>query len=136
MDIERIQKLNNLTKEYKKHDITLKPSDIVKLDETSDMSESEKVLRKLHFKIKYNEDAIGELKAMIGSLKEEIKELKEKHKEQVQETFNSQTEAKPEIINETKIETEEKQERFEPIDRDNTTPSEVAIDKIFYYGQK
>ena len=135
MDIEKIQKLNDITKEYKKYDIELNPSDIVKLEESPDMSESEKVLRKLYFKIKYNQDEINNLKEIIESLKNEIKELKNQHKEEVQEEFNSQ----PEVIKtEPKnIEIEEKQEKLsEPIDRNNTAPADIAIDKIFYCGQK
>jgi len=138
MDIEKIQKLNELTKEYKEHDIMQDPSGIVKLEETPNISESEKMLRKLHFKMKYNEDAINSLKAMIESLREEIKDLKNQHKEQVQEEFVSQPEAKPEIIEPEPVNVpQNNQERLvEPTDDAKTVPSEVAIDKIFYCGQK
>ena len=70
MDVEKIQRLNNLTKEYKEFNLTDNPSNIVKLEELPDVDESEKVVRKLHFKIKYNEDAICDLKSIIESLKE------------------------------------------------------------------
>jgi len=102
------------------------------------MDESENVLRKLHFKIKYNEDAIGELKNMIEGLKEEIKELKTQHKEQVQKEFVSQPEVKLEIVEKepVNLRQDNQQKLAEPVDDAKTAPAEVAIDKIFYCGQK
>ena len=138
MDVEKIQRLNNLTKEYKKYDLNFEPSDIVKLEENPDMDESEKVLRRLHFKMKYNEDAIGELKNIIIGLKEEIKELRNQHKEQVQEEFVSQPAAKPETVEPEPVNVpqDNQQKLAEPVDDTKTAPAEVAIDKIFYCGQK
>lgn len=141
MDVEKVLRLNSLTKEYKEFNLNLNPSDIVKLDETPDISESEKIMRKLHYKLKYNEDAIFELKNMIEGLKTEIKELKDKTKAQVQREFAQKEEFRPRVE-----QVQEKQEHLaivdnrknltKPIDRNNVAPAEVAIENIFYCGQR
>ncbi len=88
MDIEKIQKINEMTKEYKKHNFDFNASDSVKKQEEQEMSESEKIIRKLHFGIKYNKEEINSLKNTIDSLRQDLKELKQKHKEQVQKEYN------------------------------------------------
>jgi len=151
MDIEKIQKLNQMIKEYKQHNMDLDTSELSQLDtgvsrvgESSEMSESEKLARKLNFRIKSTEDEINNLKAMIEGLREEIKELKTIKKEQIQKEFNSKPENQKPVLSRREEARREIIEDVEdntprltkPIDRNNVAPADVAIDKIFYFGQK
>ncbi len=136
MDIEKIQKINDMTKGYKKHNLDFNASDSVKKQEEQEMSESEKLLRKLHFGIKYNKDEIESLKDTINSLREEIKDLKQKHKEQVQKEYNEKKQRIEEPQKKLSQNTNSSKKMTEPIDRNNIAPSDVSIESIFYCGER
>ncbi len=135
MDVEKIQKLNNLIKECKEFNLTQNPSEIIELEKSPEMSDNERLLRKLQFSIKNNNDEIESLKKSINLLREEIKDLKARRKEEIQAEFTSNQEKSQATLKAS----EEKQEKFisnKNIDRNNVAPADVSIENIFYYGQK
>ncbi len=126
MDVGKIQRLNNLIGEYKEFNIDEDPAKAIQADESPDISEHDKVLRKIHFRTVYNEEEIKNLKGMIGILKGEIKDLRDRNRQQVPVPVQRE---EPEVGKE-----ERQQVIKEVVDINELDSGHVAIEDYFYCG--
>jgi hypothetical protein len=132
MDVEKVLKLNNLIGEYKEFNLSEDPSQTLKAEEQPDISETDKVIRKIHFRTVYNEEEIVNLKKIIDSLRQEIKELKDKQRFSKPEPRIQKVIEK---IPEKKQEKEEKQQIIkEAVTQKELESEHVAIEDYFYCG--
>lgn len=153
MDVNKIQKLNQMAMNLQRHNLTLSKEDAIKnaasiygeehnysqQDQTNrysdDTNELRKDVRKLVFALKNAMNDITELKLAVSKLNKELNDLRVNQK-QVQR-INQPTTEKRILQPEESIQQSSNQQTLQkPIDRNGIAPSDVAIDKMFYFGQK
>jgi len=160
MNIDEIQRANDLQKTLKQHNINM--GEIEKADYSSgmspefsgDMSEAEKTARKLTFRIQENEKQIQDLKKQIEMLNLDFNELKKIKKQEIAQRELQSPMQKPvqkkvivrQVVEEVEDNEDPNAEIYEtvdntpkltkPIDRNRVAPADVQIEKIFYFGNK
>ncbi|MBN2422937.1 hypothetical protein JXB41_06950 [Candidatus Woesearchaeota archaeon] len=141
MDINKVQKLNQLAVNLKKHNIADSANDAVKQAEnvfgtqnnfvtrhTSSSEEPDKIqeierqIRNLGFKFQRNEERISSIVEKINGLIKEFNDLKSNPQ------VNKKIEAKAECRG--------SMDPNKPIDRNNIAPADVSVEKYFYFGKK
>lgn len=149
MDVEKLKKMNDLSKELKRHGIAIDNTDafarageIVRDKEVSEIiSHTEKTASCEHsFDKQYQlmlerqnrqiANEISALKETVAALKEEILHLK-----QAKPTQQPQ-QAQQQPKQETQTKFPQKAESKEHPRQGSYTPDDVAVDKIFYFGKK
>ena len=160
MDINKVQKLNDLAVNLKKHNIVTDKEDAVAAAETiygkqnnytheslqqspNDFSDLKKDVRKMTFALQRSFEEIKNLKGQVNRLEKELNDARvnqltprkviEKPKAPIPQNQAPQ-QAKPVAVQTSIPEAEQK--ITSPIDRNGVAPSDVAIDKFFYYGDK
>jgi len=164
MDVAKLQKMNNLAVNLQRHNITVDKEQAIReasrlygneynfgSDTTNQpqQSEVERDIRKLTFALRDAIMEIKELKSEVTKLKKELNDVRvgqlpprqifqepvrqvvQNNPQQVQKTAPQQpqtTLANNQPQGERKITT--------PVDRNGIAPSDVSIDKFFYFGQK
>jgi len=184
MDVLKVQKLNQMAQNLKKHNIVCdKESAIANAakiygqeynysDEENTMYNNEnnelrKEVRKLTFALKNTVNELHEIKLNVGKLSRELNDLRVNQKpkrpvqkviqkpvlkqgtpvpvqnappiqeHQTQQTTFAQPKEKLITTPETESEINNMDNKANaPIDRNGISPSDVAIDKMFYFGQK
>jgi hypothetical protein len=139
MNINKIQKLNKLAKDLKNHNILVDSNQAIseaekiygqennymtrdntgKQKNENKINEIQKNVRCNSFKIKHNKEQMIEIVSKLNQIIKEINDLKSCNKKSnIQKNINT------------------KKDLNQPIDRNQVAPSDVSIDKYFYYGQK
>ena len=159
MNVDEVQRLNNLTKELKQHNIDideLQKNEGINIytspDFSSEMTEAEKMVRKLTFKMQENEKQIQDLKKQIEMLSSDLNELKKIRKQEIAQKELQSPVQKPQkkvVVKQVVEEVDDEdpyKEIYEtvdntpkltkPIDRNRVAPADVQIDKIFYCGNR
>ncbi|MBN1502787.1 hypothetical protein JW930_04530 [Candidatus Woesearchaeota archaeon] len=130
MDINKIQKLNKLAVDLKKHNIVDSKEEAIKqaenvvgakhddfsTKEPDRMREIEKEIRKIGFEVREQQQKISDI---VKTLNEVLEQL-----------HNSKLNIRP------KEKISAKKDPTKPIDRNKVAPSEVSIEKYFYFGKK
>ena len=132
MDINKIQKLNQMAINLSKHNIVSKEEALAQaasiygtehnFSGDGDMNNDDnlsKDVRKLGFALERALSDISELKSQLSKLQTEVNDVR------VNPTLRAKNHVEP------------VQRRLDkPIDRNNIAPEDVAIDKFFYFGEK
>ena len=166
MDINKVQKLNDLAVNLKKHNIVDNKDDAVSAAEeiygrqnnftnesleqsSDDFHQLKKDVRKLTFALQRSFEEIRNLKGQVNRLEKELNDARVGQLPQrkiVEEKpvdnpapvpQNKPSEPiKKDVKPVQKVLTESEPRITSPIDRNGVAPSDVAIDKFFYYGEK
>lgn len=142
MDIVKLQKMNQMANQLKRHNIGY--------DTDSAIDEAEKIYGTKNIKENPSENSneIDELKKEVRKLTigmqkmiQELQEIKKKQEELEKELNDARLgiikKAQKTLENSTSSNTiEAKKDPNKPIDRNNVSPSEVSIEKFFYFGNK
>lgn len=139
MDINKVQKLNEMAMELKKHNIYNK-SDAISQAERIYGSDNSYVREE----IMQNSDETDEMRKDVRKLTvamqrliNDMNELKLKHDKLEKELNDARVgmASRPRVEAQQKLNNEPR-ELNKPIDRNNVAPSEVSVEKFFYFGNK
>ena len=159
MDINKIQKLNDMALNLKKHNIGYSQEAAIKqaenlygtennfsheavriVDDSSD--DLKKDVRKLTFALRDAITEIKDLKEHVGKLQQELNDVRvnnvPKRVQPSQSQINTgeiaqEGQQRLTPTNEAHV---PKKDLNQPIDRNGISPNDVAIDKFFYFGTK
>ncbi len=159
MDINKVQKLNDLAVNLKKHNIVSDKEDAVaaaeeiygrqnnftnELDYNDDFHDLKKDVRKLTFALQRSFEEIKNLKGQVNRLEKELndarvnqlppRKIEKSAPIKNPESQENQAPAKPKPVQ--KVISDAEPKITSPIDRNGIAPSDVAIDKFFYFGDK
>jgi len=152
MNIDKIQKLNQMAMTLRQHNIVADSKDAVNHaaniygtennfsnnDVThyeSDSDDLRKEVRRLTFALKNAVQELNELKSTVGKLDKELNDLKVNNKPRVERP--QQVQSVQTVFKTPEQEVQPIQKRHDkPIDRNGIAPADVSIDKMFYFGQK
>ena len=158
MDINKVQKLNDLAVNLKKHNIVDSKDDAVSAAETiygkqnnytheslqqnpNDFQDLKKDVRKMTFALQRSFEEIRNLKGQVNRIEKELNDARvgQRPPRKVEQPIINKVpipQAKP-IEKPVQQSLPESEKKFtSPIDRNGVSPSDVAIDKFFYYGDK
>ncbi len=157
MDINKVQKLNNMALNLKKHNVVFSKEDAIKQAETifgeehnfseenpnynnGDFNVLRKDVRKLTFALQRSMEEIRNLKGKVNRLESELNDARVNQKTIPRQVRQPETLVvkEPEPVKESKPVQQklpEEKKFTSPIDRNGIAPSDVSIDKFFYYGQ-
>ena len=161
MDINKVQKLNDLAVNLKKHNIVYTKDDAVSAaaeiygkqnnythkslqQNPDDFNELKKDVRKLTFSLQRSFDEIKNLKGQVNRLEKELNDArigqlsprKIVEEKPVDNPAPIPQANKPIEKPVQKSLPESEKKIKSPIDRNGIAPSDVAIDKFFYFGDK
>lgn len=143
MDIVKLQKMNQMANQLKRHNIGYNTD--------SAIDEAEKIYGTKNIKENPSENSneIDELKKEVRKLTigmqkmiQELQEIKKKQEELEKELNDARLgiikKAQKTLDNSrnTNSNNEMKKDPNKPIDRNNIAPSEVSVEKFFYFGNK
>lgn len=161
MDIAKIQKLNNLAAELKRHNVVFdkeealskaekiygsdnnfsNETNIIK-DHFDEESELKKDIRKLTFALKDAILEIKDLKVKVAKLERELNDIRVNNRPK--ETYNEPIHIEQQIEKPNhraeqmfkEVNPEKKTRDLNTADRNGFKNDEISIEKFFYYGQK
>ena len=161
MDINKVQKLNDLAVNLKKHNIVYTKDDAVAAaaeiygkqnnythkslqQNPDDFNELKKDVRKLTFSLQRSFDEIKNLKGQVNRLEKELNDARLNQspprkivEEKPVDNPAPIPQANKPIEKPVQKTIPEQEKKFKsPIDRNGVAPSDVAIDKFFYFGDK
>ncbi len=139
MDVTKIQKLNDMANNLKKHNIGYSSDGAISAAERIYGSENE-------FSREIPEQQVNELDELRKEVRkltiamqhvvQDLKELKEKNEKLEKELNDARVGISRQRTNEQRTLREEPERDLnKPIDRNNIAPSEVSVEKFFYYGK-
>ncbi|AJF61974.1 TPA: hypothetical protein HA239_02740 [Candidatus Woesearchaeota archaeon] len=150
MDIAKVQKLNNLAVELKRHNLVFNKEDALSHAERiygnennfstefadeehfDDSAELKKDVRKLTFALKDAILEIKDLKLKVGKLEREINDVRVNAKPVYVERPVQREEPQTQLVQEKK-----KEEKVElAVSREKFKNDDFSIEKYFYFGQK
>ena len=147
MDINKIQKLNDMALNLKKHNVVYSKEDAIKQAENivrEQDNDLRKDVRKLTFALRDALNEISDLKSHVKKLQNELNDVRvnpptriieRKVVHDVPVEKEVKEEAKP-IVQQQKLNNEPRKDINLPIDRNGIAPSEVSVEKFFYFGEK
>ena len=172
MDIAKIQKLNQMAQNLKKHNIVCSKEEGIRRAERiygeehnfsdefakhyDDQDDMKKDVRKLTFALRDAIMEIKELKSQVNKLQKELNDVRvnpprvvyrqtvapDPHVQELPEKKEPEQQAKLPVQESSPkppqpvIREEPKKVQDKPIDRNRIAPSDVAIEKFFYFGTK
>lgn len=141
MDVTKIQKLNEMDNQLKKHNIGYDTDSAISaaekiygtenikespVENSNDLDELRKEVRKLTIAIQRIVQELQETKKKQEELEKELNDAKLGIVKKAQKT----------LTNNDTSEEKQKKDLTKPIDRNNVAPSEVSVEKFFYFGNK
>jgi chromosome segregation ATPase len=154
MDINKVQKMNEMAMNLKRHNIVISKENAVEeaekiygtennyirekpAEKTDELDELRKEVRKLTFALRNMKEEFDDIKAKSAKLEQELndarvgmvrRQLYQQPQVQAQQPL---VEPPP-----AQLVQQEAKPSAVPIDRNKVAPSEVSIEKFFYFGQK
>jgi chromosome segregation ATPase len=148
MDINKVQKLNEMAMNLKKHNVVFSKEDAIKQAESiygsehnyateevvqnsEQVDELRKDVRKLTFALRDALNEINDLKSQVTKLSRELNDVR------VDQQPRKIEEKRVEKVAQQTLKQEEKAKKItSPIDRNGISPEDVSIEKFFYFGEK
>jgi hypothetical protein len=157
MDINKVQKLNNLAQNLERHNIAFDKDEAISQAESiygkqnnysghhvdasaGDFIDLKKDVRKLTFALKNTLSEISSLKGQVHRLEKELNDarvgqLPSRKIHEAPKPIKKEIPVQSNAPQQTILK-EEEQKITSPVDRNGIAPSDVSIEKYFYFGQK
>jgi hypothetical protein len=151
MDVNKVQKLNEMALNLRKHNIGISSEESVKqaeriygnennfsqevvVNHVDEIDELKKEIRKLTFGLQHATDDIKELKLLVGKLQQEVSDARIGQSSTRRHSDPQQTLGESDGTNESSE--RPKRDSSRPIDRNKVAPADVSVEKFFNFARR